>query len=476
MFKFTAKLILERGGLVLKLCIPVVLLFCLAGCNAPKSQLSEFNNYYRLSDFNTATEYAQSKIGKTEKPDGEDLLWSLQLASVSFQVDDHNKSTEYFDNSENMLNFYDYQNELSAGVASTLVNENAVPYLGEEYDGVMINTYKALNFMIMGKHDLVRVEFNRALDRQSRAKEHFTKEIAELKNQVAKKEEQEKNTNIKENLENPEIQQTLKDQYPSLYEYEAYPDFVNPFTTYLAGVYFNLVHDHLKAVDLLKESHGMLPKNSYITEDLTATENHLAGKEEIDNTIWVIFENGLGPVKEEFRIDLPLFIVTNEVKYVGIALPKLGSGEQSYSHLVINAADKQYCTEIAGDMDRVIHTEFNKDFEAILTRAIISTTVKAAAQYALQKQNSQASSIASIMVAVYSFTTTAADVRIWSTLPNDFQVARLEIPASRSITISSPEGAKLLDINIPSCNNAIVYIKIPFQEAMPSYDIITFNP
>jgi len=456
--------------------LPLTLLICLAGCNAPKSQLTEFNNYYRTAEFDKAVEYAQSKIGKTKKPDGEDLLWSLQVGSTKLQISDYNASAEFFDKAELMLNYYDYQNEAAAGVASTLINDNAVAYLGEEYDGIMINTYKALDFMILGKYDLARVEFNRALDRQTRAKVHFAEEITKLKNQVAKEQQSQQNVDLNKNLENPEIQDALKQQYPSLYEYQAYPDFVNPFTTYLAGICFNLMQDPQKAVDLLKESHGMMPENQYITDDFAATENLLRGEGRIENTVWVIFENGFGPTKKELRIDLPLFIVTNSVKYVGIALPKLVPGEQAYPNIIVNADGKQYRTEIVADMERVIQAEFNKDFQGILTRAIISATVKAAAQYALEQQNSSAGSFASTLMAVYSFATTAADVRIWTTLPKDFQVAKLKIPENRAITISCPENIKLLDINVPSCNNAVVYVKIPFKLAVPSYDIVTFNP
>jgi hypothetical protein len=437
-----------------------------------------FNGYYGAADFNEAIVYAQSKIGKTAKPDGEDLLWSLQVAAAELQVGDCNKSTEYFDRAEEMLNYYDFQNGAAAAVASTLVNDNAVAYLGEEYDGVMVNTYKALGFMILGKYELARVEFNRALDRQTRAKVLYTQEIAKLKDEVAKEQESKKDVDLKKNLENPKIQELIKQQYPSLYEYRAYPDFVNPFTTYLAGVCFNLMDDEQKAVDLLKESAGMVPGNRYITEDFAATENFMQGGGRIDNIVWVIFENGLGPTKEEFRVDLPLFLVTNQVRYVGIALPKLVPGRQAYSNLMVNAGGKEYRTELVADMEHVIQTEFNKDFQGTLTRAIVSASVKAAAQYAIEQQNNDSAgkSFLAIATAVYSYATTAADVRIWTTLPKDFQVARLQIPADRNIAIFSPEGVKLLDINIAPCNNAIVYVKMPFKTAKPFCGIIKSSP
>ena len=450
-----------------------VFLSLLAGCNAPNDQLKVFNGYYENLDFNKAELYAESKIRKNQKPDGDDLLWSLQAASVKFLRNDCNGSTQYFDKCESMLNYFDHQNEVASAVASAVINDNAVPYLGEEYDGIMVNTYKALDFMVLGQEDLVRVEFNRALDRQRIAKEKFAKEIEKLKSQIAT--EQQKNANIQNNLNNPQLETLVRQKNPSVYEYEAYPDFVNPFSTYLASLYFNLIHDHKKAEGLIKESSGMVPNNSYLLDDLAVTESHLEEKGDFDNSVWVIFENGFGPVKEEFRIDLPLFIVTNAVKYVGIALPKLKNREPAYAYLIINDANKNYQTEVVADMDKIIQTEFNKDFQGTLTRAIISATLKAAAQYALESQGSQGASIASIIVAAYSFATTAADVRIWTALPKDFQVAKLPIPQSREVKILSPEGALLLDLKIPDCKNAVVYVKIPSKMAAPSCNIIPFK-
>lgn len=448
------------------------------GCNAPKDQLNTFNQHFRNCDYEKSIQFARSKMSKEKKgkkpgkPKRDELLWALQISSVERLRQNYQESADCLDKSEELLNYFDHQNELADSVASTIVNENITPYTGEEYDGVMVNTYKALNFMKMGKDELARVEFNRALDRQRRAKETYAQEIAKIKEEIAQQ-EQKSRAPVRQSVENPQLQSIISQQYPSLYEFSAYPDFVNPFTTYLAGIYFNLVGDHTKAIDLLKESHGMVPNNDYIAGDLDLTEGLLDGQVQLNNTVWVIFENGLGPVKEEFRVDLPLFIVTSNVKYVGIALPKLVFREQAYPYLSIITADNTYPTQQIADMDRVIQTEFSKDFKGILTRAIISATAKAAAQYVLQQEGSTASTLASIGMAMYSFASTAADVRIWTTLPKDFQVARLSIPEDKVITIAPPGGGAV-QVQIPPCNNALVYVKIPFKEAGITYDIMTY--
>jgi len=422
-------------------------------------------------DFENSALFAEKKISKRENPKGEDLLWALQLATVERIRQNYLKSTEYFDKAEDMLKFYDQQSEIGDAIGSTVASDNVVPYKGQEYDGVMVNTYKALNFMAEGRKDLARVEFNRALDRQRRAKEKFSEEINKLKSEL--EQEQQKNEFSKSNVENPKTRELLAQKYPNLYNFQAYPDFVNPFATYLAGIYFNLVGDYSKAVDLLKESYGMVKNNAYMAEDLSVTEQILDGEGQLEDTVWLIFENGLGPVKKEFRLDIPLFVATNKVKYVGIALPKLEFRDRAYPYLVAEVEGKGYKTCSVSDMNRVIQTEFSKDFKGILTRAIISATAKAVAQYALAEQNSEGAAVASVLMAVYSFATTAADVRIWTTLPKDFQVARFRKPKNSKLKIVSP-GSILLDIDIPECNKAIVYVRITTNQATPMYEVMTF--
>lgn len=449
-----------------------LILSLFAGCNAPKSHLQTFNRHFTNSRMEKSLEFAQSKIGKRKNPAGEDLLWTLQAATVERLRQNYRQSTEYFDKSEEMLNYFDYQNKTVDSAASIAVNENIVPYLGEEYDGIMVNTYKALNFMALGENDLARVEFNRALDRQRRAKETFAEEIAKTREQLEKRQGKEGSL-AKKSAENPEVQKLIAQRYPGLNAFEAYPDFVNPFTTYMAGVFFNLIGDPTKAVTFLKESAGMVKENEYIAEDLALTEKILDGQAVLKDTVWVVFENGLGPVKEEFRIDLPLFVATDEVKYVGIALPQLQFRQQACLNLSIKAGGQTYTTQMVANMDRVIQTEFKKDFQGILTRAIISATAKAVAQYATQKNEDSSAQLASILVAAYSYATTAADVRIWTTLPKNFQAARFTIPKDRHITIT-PAGFEPFEVEIPACKNALVYIRITYRQAKPVCDVIPY--
>ena len=443
--------------------------YVLSGCNAPKSHLNKFNQSFEAGDFEKARDFAVKKIRQKNTPRGEDLLWSLQIGSIDRIEKNYAQSAEMFDSCEEMMTHFDAENSgLGHTVGAVAVNENIFPYTGQVYDGVMVNTYKALNFISTGQYDLARVEFNRALDRQRRAKETFNQEIQKQKNQISTDENSE---NVQKSLDNPDMKQRLEEVYPSLYNFSVYPDFVNPFATYMAGLFFLIDGDYSKSVDLLKESAGMVPENTMILEDLDMVDRVISGGHTIEPMLWVIFENGLGPVKEEFRIDLPLFIATDNIRYVGIALPMLTFRQAASPYLEIKAGSKTSRTQLVADMDRVIHTEFEKDFKGTLTRAIISTTTKAIAQYALEKNSG--SSWASVAMAVYSFVTTAADVRIWTALPKNFQAARLTIPENGILNVSGP-NLMPIQVEIGDCNYAIVYVKMINAAHQPSIEIMTF--
>ncbi len=438
------------------------------GCNTPRDNLAVFNRQFEKGQFQPATAFAAQKISKGDTPRGEDLLWSLQLGVAERIQGRYVESNQWFDKSEQMLQYFATQNaEMARSIAAAAVNDNVIPYTGSIYDGIMVNTYKALNFMQLGNYELARVEFNRALDRQRRAKEDFNSQIQAVQSELNKNQSTKM---AQDSIENKDLRSKLEHTYPSMFNFEAYPDFINPFSTYLAGVFFAATNDYPKSSDLLKESAGMLPGNQTVLQDFAAVEEALNQNTTLNPTVWVFFENGLGPVKDEVRIDLPLFIATDKVRYFGIALPQLVFRPAATSSLDIRSNGQSYTTEMLADMDRVIQTEFRKDFDGILLRAIIAATAKAAAQYALEENNA---STAAILVALYNFATTAADVRIWSALPKNFQIARIPRPEDGQLVISSgtrPEAT----VQLPRCTHAIVYVKMVSSNATQTVDLITF--
>jgi uncharacterized protein len=443
-----------------------------AGCNPARNSLEQFNGMYQQGQYKQANEFSEKKAGKS--PSGDNLLWALQTGATERALKQFSQSTAWLDSCEEMMKTFDVQWRQTDVIGTTLVNDNIIPYRGQIYDGIMVNTYKALNFMALGDNDNARVEFNRAMERQKRAKETFDAEIEKQAASTEKANAKKESVDYKKTAGSPETQSRIAKAYPELSAFDAYPDFVNPFSTYLGGVFFMVTGDAAKARDLLRESAGMVPDNQYVVKDFETVNGLLNGKP-AEPTVWVFFENGLGPKKDEFRIDIPLFMFTEDVYYTGIALPKLTKRLAACERLMIQSQGKSYPTEIVGDMDRVVQTEFAKEFPWILIRAVIAAATKTTAQYYLTRDYNDESVrvLTRVATAVYSAATTAADVRIWSALPKNFQVAALPMPSDGQLTIEASAG-RTFGVSIESCRYAIVYVKIVSPASEPTIEVIRY--
>jgi uncharacterized protein len=456
-------------GWVAAACVAVIL----SGCNPSRESLAKFDHMYQLGQLERATEFCQDRARtNTSHPRNNDLLWALQLGAVERARKNYGQSTLWFDRCEEMMKVFDPQMRETDVIGTSVVNDNVIPYRGWAYDGIMVNTYKALNFMGAGDSDNARVEFNRAMERQTRAKEMFNAEIEKEKARLAKASEK-KEVNYDKSVNSPQTTSKLKAAYPGLYDFQAYPDYVNPFSTYMAGVFFAATGDVAKARDLLRESAGMVPDNGYVQDDFARADRWLGG--EIPGPrVWVFFENGLGPVKDEIRLDLPLFLFNSDVYYAGIALPKLVKRQAAGGQLSVYCHGQQYGTAVVGDMDRVIETEFAKEYPWILTRALLAAGVKATGQYfAANTGNHDMQTFLGVITAIYSAATTAADVRIWSALPKDFEVAAMPMPEDGQIVVMTP-GGRAYPLNVGACGNAIVYIKMISAYGEPMVEVMKF--
>jgi uncharacterized protein len=479
---------------ICKKLVACIVIFFTVGCASAlhRRELNTFDELYYSANYDEAANMELEERG--DETDPSELLQTLEAALALRYARKYQESSDLFDECEEIIKEHNEQLMLTKGAATvgaTLINDAVLDYRGTEYDGIMLNTYKALNFWQAGKKDFARVEFNRALDRQRRAKERFAAEIATQKEELQKKQEEENKRaqnssrnapglDITKNTDNPEIDRILKEKYSSLYDFKSYPDFINPFTTYMAGLFFMSEGDFAKSADLLKEAWGMLEENPVVKEDFANVEKILSGQQDDKNYTWVIFENGAGPVKEEFRIDLPLFLAINAVKYTGIALPKLRLRKQAYTHLILKDEEKEIGqTVLLSSMDRVVQTEFKKTYPMVLTRAIASALIKTYTQYLAKEVMEEvagdlAGNLAGWAFGAFQALTTSADIRIWTALPKEFQIAKIEVPNNGILSVETPTNYRI-NIKVPKDKNSLVYIKIPKARARAVCNVINLE-
>ncbi len=464
--------------------LAVTALLLLSGC-APKEAMLNNDVLVAQGRYGKAAAACEKEIDRSDRTQRNNLLWYLN-AGLAYRFDHNNSaSIKAFDESEWLIKHFREQllnADVSQGAASLFVNDTTAPYIGTQYDGVMANTYKAIDYLAMGDNDGARVEFNRAIDRQRRAKAYYA-ELIEKNREAIEKQQQNDNKGVDVDSSMPQAKRVLNEKYPSLYSFEAYPDFINPMVSYLAGIFALSEGDNQKAFTLLKEAYGMNQDNAYIGDDLAYVDALLDGSASSrEPLVWVIIEDGQAPVKTEWRLDVPVWIFSNNLNYVSLALPRMQPRQRAFESYSIAVEDEVFSSKLLSDMDRVVMTEFKEEYPAILRRALFSATTKAVIQYQTQRQMQNSEGNAQVLWALASIATTAytigsaqADTRSWRSLPKRFDLIRLHQPGNGKFNIKTSSGLIVAEVVLPSRTAALVYVKMATAGAKPSVSIISFG-
>ena len=345
---------------VLKQHIQTLLFAAVIGLLATGCQTYEQQNrviqYWHQGNLTNAVAEATKKADKNAK-NKDAIIWRLEQGAVlrgNGQYEDSNKA---FDMAQAKIDDYAQKAKVRVGqeAGALLSNQANLDYEGRAYDGIMLNTYKALNFLALGETDKVRPELIRAYQRQQDAVESNKKRIeaaqAQATNtttttttdttasgsQFKKKSKSADNTGaatttnsaassaaVEKAQQDPKFQAQIQGVYTNLGNLKPYADYVNPFTVYLDGLYFMAnaadASDLERAHKSLERVVGFDPDNNYVKQDLAAVDGVMQGKP-LAPTTYVILETGCAPVRDQIRIDIPIILA--KVSYVGAAFPTL---------------------------------------------------------------------------------------------------------------------------------------------------------
>ena len=475
----------KRGALVVAMLgmIGVGMSGCISATRAvgiDTSSNDEQDAAFVKGDYKASAELAVGDKDEDAEIDNDNLLPTLKAGNAYLYALEFNSSKHYLDEAEDIIKYQREQillGSVTDFIAKVQLSDAAMEYYAKMADSVMVNTYKSIDLMSQGNFADARVELNRAIDRQRRAKEVYAKLMAKQQEAIeSKKAEKGEDGDVgigsllTKTLGDKRSREAIDQHYSNLSKFKTYPDFVNPFTVYLAGLYFKIQGDYQKSVDLLKEATGMMPNNKVVARDFKEVDRALSGHKTNSQYVWVIFENGLGAAKKEFRVDIPLFIATDKVSYIGVALPEFEPRFEAFSSIGVAAqGQKAVQTQLVADMDRVFLTEFKYEYNDIVTRALMSAVLKGYEQYLASKTSGYLSLAAGALSAL----TTRADTRTWSTLPKNFQVARIAMPQDREIQLHLGDHIKSVSID-KNAKNAIVYVRIPVATSIPSINVINF--
>jgi len=452
------------------LIITAVIGLLATGCATYQQQNRGITNNLQQGNLTNAIVEVTDKADKNAN--GKDaIIWRLEEAAtlrVNGQYDDSNKA---FDLAQDKIDQYEQEAKVKLAHEghALLSNPANLPYEGRAYDGIMLNTYEALNYLALGEPEKGRPELIRAYQRQQDAVEDNKKRIEKIQDDAAS------NTNsatIQKAQQDPKFQSTIESDYTYLDSLKPYADYVNPFTVYLDGLYFmaNATGDSdlERAHKSFERVSTLLGDNNYIKQDLTAVDDLMNGKP-LTPTTYVIFETGSAPVRNQIRIDIPTF--WPELPYLGASFPTLKIQNNYIPSLIIMANGINLTTTLLCSMDSVVGRDFKNELPTIITKTLISTAIKATAthfaweatRHKRQDGTLDNGGIGGTLVLIaatsWSVANNIADERTWTTLPKEFQFCRLPTPSDRKIDLASADGSKKTSVTIADGTVNIIYVK-----------------
>lgn len=451
----------------------------LAGCaSMMAARNDEMDGVLVTGNFKAAAMLAESRLGYAQPADGglpevtfrqANVLDHLDAAEAWRLAGDKKRAIAHYDAAEEALKDVELQGvatSASKQVGAALLNDTVLDYKPSPAEAILINYYKSIAFLSQGDKDSARVELNRADDRTRRAVERYEAEI------VAAQAEAEGEGDS--SYSNPAVGGAIDGQFPEFNEWTPYKEFIVPPATYLQALFLARSKDpsdRQRGSELYKRVLGVAESNPALQQD---AKEAAAGKLcPANNCVWVLVEHGRGPVLEERRMDLPIPTLTHGMIMVSFALPALVSrsnGDTAVPFGVqLDAATIQPLP--MAEMDRVIQTEFKKRFPGIATRAVISATVKAVAQKAVTDQGGAYAPVMNLFASVMTVATTAADTRMWRSMPGQFALARTT-KSSKVPTLRVAAGTEVVPVTIPPAGSHLVYIKSVAPGIAPVVEVI----
>ena len=408
--------------------------------------------------------------------DEHNLLTSLQVGLALRAAGEFGPSQVAFDRAESQLLWK--SNRITSlgdllGAGLTLVGNDLMrSYPGNIYDGVLVNTYKAINALHMGDEARARVELNRADQRQANAVDQLAVKVRALGATESTEPDQDASIDRARNSV-MEPDGPVAQRLAAVAALGEYRDLRNPFTDWLHGAFRLATGEANRASDLFRNAAALDgARNRYALEDLAVAEEAAGGLGGATPRVWVVHEDGIGPHLEEFRLQFNVITGSGPI-LAAIALPELVPGAPAVGPLVVRSGGVDYRTEALLNVDRYAATEFRAGYDAIVGKAVASAVLKTLAQVVVNEAVKDESAMVKVLGAIANVgiaASTRADTRMWHVLPHSIGVASLPRPAGGRLSIVFG-GGQTVDVALPLTSFSLVSVKTVRVGAPPAVHV-----
>jgi len=421
-----------------------ILLF---SCISYYAKYEKFNTRFEQGDLEGADAVlATDKKGPTSKSH---LLYYLNRGVVNSYMGNYEASNDFF---EQAYNISEVQAVNAVDLSlSFLLNPKVIEYRGETFEVLMVNYYKALNYLKMGKYEEALVECKRMNIRLNKLSDKFSADS-----------------------------KYKKDAFIHLLMgviYDINGDYNNAFIAYRNAleIYesdyvtkFNTpVPEQLKK-DILRTTYlvGFMDDLRFYEEKFKMKYQHVS-KSKGRGEALILWHNGLGPVKKEWSIDfaiievgggylnfvnlnlgivIPVYIGNDhkqsaqikDLQIIRMALPQFVERPALYSSASVTTADDvDHTLDMVENINAIAFKSLDDRFLRDLGKALLRLALKKVAEMELRKQSQEAG----LALGIFNAISEQADTRNWQTLPHDIQYARFSLSSGEQVLQFNRKGS-----------------------------------
>lgn len=406
------------------------LLTQLVSCATYYQMNSDFQTEFQRGNIEQALKVLDNKK-KAEKGKNR-FLFFADKAIVCNMLGKYELSNEYFTQAD--LYIEDFNKNYGYEILAIFTNPMVKPYQAENYENVMIQYYKAKNYMALGNYDAALVEAKRLNEKLLK--------ISDI---------QKKNTTYKRDAFGHLLMGLI---------YDANKDDNNAFIAY-RNAYNIYVEDYAKdykvnAPEQLKKDLLRTAATTGLWDEVNYYEKQWNTKyipaEKTNNDAVIFWHNGLIPVKaewsinftvmpgnngnitfvnQEFGFSFPFYVNTpderqrlTDLKIIRVAVPKFNERTPLFNKAQITSGSFTQSLEIAQNLNNIAFQNLRDRTLRDLGVSLLRMALKQAAEAAARKNEKQGIGFA---IGLLNAITEKAETRNWQTLPHDIYYTRLPI-------------------------------------------------
>ncbi|MDH4120976.1 MAG: hypothetical protein OEV94_04655 [Deltaproteobacteria bacterium] len=398
-----------------------LLLLALVGCAPHQNLYPRLESLAASGQFQEGAEYI--KANAKEYGNANRVIYLLDLGVYYHYAGKYEESNQALDEAEKLMDAM-FTKSISAEAGAMLTNDLSLPYEGEDFEKVTVNTFRALNYIMLGRPDEAQVEARKV---DSKLVYFNTKYSPNEKNAYTEDAFARMLTGIV--FEMGGSRADLNDAYIS--NRQAAQTYRTAFIQrYGVGAPTALKENLLSTAqfmgpDELSQAKKLFPD---VPLQTPAQRKQTA-------TVYFIHFVGRGPVKVEDRIH----VRTLEGDQVAVAFPRYvrrpyqitGSRVTTDGLPPLTLDDGEPLGAIAVEN---LQSRIGRIRAKAIARAILKYNINKKFQEEVKRQNKDndgAQFLAFLVGNIYANATEKADLRGWQTLPDRILVGRMSLPPGK---------------------------------------------